>query len=111
MNMKNAKAEIVEHVGERRVAYGCVYRGRSYYSVRAEVRVTFISHEQYLAVLPALDFEYDGGYGGQELYGAVVFEDGTWLERGEYDGREWWEHKECPTATEVIGLGVPVTEG
>ena len=27
----------------------------------------------------------------------IVFEDGTWLERGEYDGSEWWEYKQKPT--------------
>lgn len=44
-----------------------------------------------------LDFTYDNGYGGQELFGIVYFNDGTWLERGEYDGSEWWEHITTPT--------------
>lgn len=43
-----------------------------------------------------LDVEYYSGYGGQELYGLVVFKDGSRLERGEYDGAEWWEYKETP---------------
>jgi hypothetical protein len=43
-----------------------------------------------------LDFKYDSGYGGQELYGTVWLDDGTWLSRGEYDGSEWWEHHACP---------------
>ena len=33
-----------------------------------------------------LNFEYDSGYGGQELYGTVWFKDNTWAGRGEYDG-------------------------
>jgi hypothetical protein len=33
---------------------------------------------------------------GQELYGTVWLEDGTWLSRGEYDGSEWWEHNVLP---------------
>lgn len=42
-----------------------------------------------------LDFNYDSGYGGQELYGTVWLTDGSWMERGEYDGSEWWNHKVC----------------
>ena len=34
---------------------------------------------------------YYSGYGIQELYGVIAFKDGSWLERGEYDGSEWWE--------------------
>lgn len=44
-----------------------------------------------------LGFTYDNGYGSQELFGIVYFNDGTWLERGEYDGSEWWEHITTPT--------------
>lgn len=44
----------------------------------------------------SLDFEYDNGYGGQELFGIVWLEDNTWLSRGEYDGSEWWEHNILP---------------
>ena len=52
---------------------------------------------EYEEFLHKLDFEYDNGYGGQVLYGTVwLTEENTWLERGEYDGSEWWEHKECP---------------
>ena len=54
-----------------------------------------------------LDFEYDSGYGGQELFGTVWLEDGTWLSRGDYDGSEWWEHNSLPeipmSLTRVIG--------
>ena len=38
------------------------------------------------------NFEYDNGYGGQEVaYDLIVcFKDGSWLERYEYDGSERW---------------------
>ncbi len=49
-----------------------------------------------------LDFNYYSGYGGQELYGTVWFEDGTWMTRREYDGSEWWEHIVCPVIPEEI---------
>jgi len=52
---------------------------------------------EYEEFLHKLDFEYDNGYGGQELFGTIwLAKENTWLERGEYDGSEWWEHKECP---------------
>jgi hypothetical protein len=43
-----------------------------------------------------LNFEYDSGYGTQELYGTIWYKDGTWSGRGEYDGSEWWEYNRCP---------------
>ena len=43
-----------------------------------------------------MNFEYDNGFGGQELYGTIWLKDGTWCTRGEYDGSEWWEHHERP---------------
>mgnify|MGYP000630626643 CR=1 FL=1 len=49
-----------------------------------------------------LDFEYDSGYGGQNLFGTIWYEDGTWSERGEYDGSEWWEHRERPQIPEEL---------
>ena len=33
---------------------------------------------------------YNSGFGGQELFGNVWFDDGTWLSREEYDGSEWY---------------------
>jgi hypothetical protein len=46
--------------------------------------------------LNKLDFEYDSGYGSQELFGTIWYEDGTWSDRGEYDGSEWYEYHMCP---------------
>ena len=39
------------------------------------------------------DVEYDAGYGAQEIATdlVVVFKDGCYLKRHEYDGAEWWE--------------------
>jgi hypothetical protein len=49
--------------------------------------------------------EYNAGYGGAEIPGDLqVVGDDWWLERGEYDGSEWWEYKTMPTkpAQEVM---------
>ena len=43
-----------------------------------------------------LDFDYGDGYGEQELFGLVWFNDGSWLERWEYDGSEGWVYKTTP---------------
>lgn len=44
------------------------------------------------------DFTYDDGYGGAEIPGdlVVVFNDNTWMARGEYDGSEWWYYNRIP---------------
>jgi hypothetical protein len=48
------------------------------------------------------DFEYDNGYGGNEIkLSLYVVGDDWWLERGEYDGSEWWEFKTSPTKPEM----------
>lgn len=50
----------------------------------------------------AANFDYDNGYGGAEIDGALkVVGDGWWLERGEYDGSEWWEFKTMPKKPET----------
>lgn len=51
---------------------------------------------------PMMDFEYDDGFGGQEVDETlkVVGKD-FWLERHEYDGSEWWEYKCMPEKTGI----------
>lgn len=58
------------------------------------------SQQDYERFLDILDYKYDTGYGKQEMKGYIWLEDGTWLERGEYDGSEWWEHKVLPEIPE-----------
>lgn len=44
------------------------------------------------------DYEYDSGFGSQEVATdlIIVLKDGSYLERHEYDGSEWWELKRSP---------------
>ena len=44
------------------------------------------------------DFEYNCDFGGANINESlkIVFNDNSWLERGEYDGSEWWELRKCP---------------
>lgn len=48
------------------------------------------------------NINYDNGYGSQYIFGFVVFTDGTWIERKEYDGSEWWGSKRCPIFTDLV---------
>jgi hypothetical protein len=44
-----------------------------------------------------LEVNYYSGFGCQEIFSSLkVVGDNWWLERGEYDGSEWWEFKQLP---------------
>lgn len=45
---------------------------------------------------------YNNGYGSQLLYGTIWMKDGTWFDRGEYDGSEWWEYRRRPEIPENL---------
>ena len=45
---------------------------------------------------------YYAGYGTNTIhYSLVIVGDDWWLERGEYDGSEWWEFKRKPEQEEL----------
>ena len=52
--------------------------------------------DEFADFLKEIDFDYDDGFGCQELFGNVWFDDGSWLDRGEYDGAEWWSYRRIP---------------
>ncbi len=85
----NAKEELITHIGSRQAEYVALDRK---HDCRKSERIEGRLND----VLEKLDFEYDNGYGAQYLTGTIWYTDGTWSERGEYDGSEWWEHKERP---------------
>ncbi len=55
------------------------------------------NNDEWLKFLTILNFNYDNGYGRQEVFGVVWLTDGAWLERYEYDGAEEWALKKLPT--------------
>ena len=61
---------------------------------------------QYAEFLKTIAINYDSGFGSQKLRGTVWLEGGTWLERHEYDGSEWWHHCKRPALPRGIGLEV-----
>lgn len=67
----------------------CQRTRTSYFSVQC------MTWEQFEA--EARCFDYDNGHGAHVVpMGLKIIGDGWWLERGEYDGAEWWEFKRCP---------------
>jgi hypothetical protein len=38
------------------------------------------------------DFDYNEGYGQQIVHGIILFNDGSWMVRKNYDGAEWWSY-------------------
>ena len=103
----NAKEEFVSHVEDikSRVKAAIVQHDWSYDdnedapSFKLPVGYT---EDDLKAFLDSLNFQYDAGYGGQELFGIIWYEDNTWSARGEYDGSEWWEHHQVPEIPEVL---------
>ena len=93
----NARKEFLDFVAETGAQVKCAsieYQGGS--KNKCYLLKVGYSDTEYEAFLSSLAFYYDDGYGGQQLYGVIWFTDGTWAERGEHDGSEWWEHIKRP---------------
>ena len=98
--MSNAKGELLKILKDKS-PLKCASISKGYYEwdenkKKVALKINY-SESEYQQFLNDLDFDYDSGYGGQELFGTVWLEDGTWLSRGEYDGSEWWEHNVLPS--------------
>lgn len=102
--MANAKEELIGAINEiarRRALPTCrcaAIMHNTLDSPHAEVMALRegYSSDELEEFLESLDFDYDDGYGTQELFGFVWFTDGSWLGRHEYDGSESWEHHVSP---------------
>jgi hypothetical protein len=100
----NAKAEFLRHIKDRKVLCADMsHQDCWHYGPSSEFKLPVsYTQEQYDEFLNLLDFEYNDGYGGQELYGTIWYKNGTWSDRGEYDGSEWWEYQSCPGIPEKL---------
>lgn len=97
IQMRNAKDEFIEQVGDKKVVCASITKGYSYKDNNKKfVLKVGYSDSDYEEFLKQLDFNYSNGFGGQELDGIILYEDGVWSERGEYDGSEWWETHKYP---------------
>lgn len=88
----NAKIELLAHLKETDKDIEYIYI--KYYNHKYRSNLVFKG--KLSQVINELNFNYDSSFGAQELFGYVWFTDGTWSERGEYDGSEWWKHIERP---------------
>jgi len=106
--MTNAKEELLRIVTkcDSSIKAALITLGDEEFSEPEDVKKFLLrenhSEQELTAFLNNLDFSYDDGYGGQELFGVVWLDDGTWLERGEYDGSEWWEQRKLPEIPDYL---------
>ena len=101
--MENARQELLLAIsGESPLKCANIDLDKYYGDYEPIILKVGYTQEDYEEFLRKLDFEYDSGYGGQVLFGTLWHEDGSWQERGEYDGSEWWEHKQLPTIPEFL---------
>jgi hypothetical protein len=101
--MTNAKLEFIEHTKPHSIKCATITFGDDW----VENGLTYNLPTCWSTVdmdnfLNCIDKNYDSGYGRQELFGIIWYTDGTWSDRGEYDGSEWWQHHECPEITEDL---------
>ncbi len=95
----NAKKEFLEEIKDKEVL--CAIIGKE--DEPKSLSIGF-NNQDFDKFLNEIDFDYDEGFGGQNLFGNIWFKDRTWSERVEYDGSEWWEYKLVPE----IPLGLRV---
>ena len=111
--MTNAKEELLVKLKTNNLAIKCAYirtdrnsywdDSDNYIQPAPVLLKEGYTPTEYVEFLDKLKFEYDSGYGGQELYGTVwLMEDHTWLDRGEYDGSEWWAYNKCPNVPDEL---------
>lgn len=98
--MTNAKIEFKEHTKSLPKIL-CAKIG--YYACDFDILLKLnYTESEYEEFVDKLDFTYDSGYGGQELFGTIWYADGSWSSRGEYDGSEWWDHNTVPGIPEYL---------
>lgn len=107
--MTNAKQEWNGHTKGKKVVAAWVGMGEFYSRDTCDLEFhknlhlfKGYSEEEYAEFLELLDFWYDSEYGEQEMFGVIWYEDGSWSERVEYDGSEWWELRIKPGVPEWL---------
>lgn len=98
-NITNAKDEVLDHLKYYSKSIKCAqlkYNGTDY--VLKQRSTT----EEFNNFLDLINFNYDAGWGCQELYGILWYTDGTWSDRYEYDGSECWDYHEVPEIPEHL---------
>ncbi len=100
--MSNAKQELLEILKDKAALKCAIINNGSIWNEDEKSFILKLNYTEsdYEKFLNEIDFDYNSGYGGQELFGTVWLDDNTWLSRGEYDGSEWWVHNILPIIPE-----------
>ncbi len=105
--MDNAKEEFLEEIKDKKLV--CARIGVDRYDFGQKIKWFVLknnySEEDFKLFCEELSFEYDGGFGSQELFGIILFED-SFSNRHEYDGSEYWDNHKMPTVEEVVTIPV-----
>lgn len=99
--MTNAKDEFLEEIKDKKLICANISKNR-YDDDDCPVHILKENYtkEDFDKFLSDINFEYSSGYGGQELFGLILFED-SYSNRGEYDGSEWWDNHKMPTVDNI----------
>jgi hypothetical protein len=103
--MINAKEEFIGHTVNKVIKCAYVRFCENDYLSEDGTKfflTTGFTRDEYNQFLSDIDKNYNNGYGGQELYGVIWYEDGTWTTREEYDGSEWYEYHEVPNIPDYL---------
>jgi len=93
--MVNAREEFLEETKDKSVLCALITLDEYEEKKTFVLRVGYTQPELDAFIL-SLGFEYDNGYGGQNLFGIIWYSDGTWSDRYEYDGSERWQFEKVP---------------
>lgn len=102
--MINAKEEFIGFVRDRKLVCATVsfeFWEGDIQSFKTHLKCNY-TPEEYEEFLNKLDINYHDGYGSQHMFGTVWFLDGTWADRCDYDGAEWWEIRQRPEIPEYL---------
>jgi hypothetical protein len=95
--MINAKDEFIDHIQDRNILCVSIQYGDPYYRDYINLFLPCgYSDSLFESFLDSLNFNYNDGFGSQELFGCIWYKDGTWSVR-EVDGvLEWWSYRYVP---------------
>jgi hypothetical protein len=101
LDIVNAKEEFLKITKDYKVIAANISFGDSWTVEEDRFKLKpLYTKKDYENFLHFLDREYDSGYGGQKLFGVIYCEDGVWIDRGEYDGSEWYNVHKYPSLRE-----------
>lgn len=100
----NAKVEFLETTKDVKVTCAIIGIDKKDYgkNIKWFILPPNYTKKQLNKFLKSIDFEYDAGYGSQQLFGEIFCKNGIWFERGEYDGSEWWEEHKYPNWKKLL---------